>query len=301
VAVAGINITQMLYDLLLIGQATEETGGNIFNVLFDHPKAFEEMYCIAFHVLDTLWDEMNASYMDFPRVIAAVKKQIADVLAANPSSIDQFNRAATWKGPKQQNQVQEEDETTEPEPVKKLRSQLRIDLMEMIRSKKLNALIKGAYFRVYKPKPKQPSFIYFRIQENLQEFVYGSVFQMENSAPSSAELQNILKVSDCTEILIGMNTPMFSKQKKLSPQDEEQCNLSFSIVLKDSSTIDYIACTKDDFLDWTDGFRILISNKLENKETLEDLKGLVNLELRIRLIEISEIPKEAPPVPPLPD
>jgi hypothetical protein len=51
--------------------------------LFDHPRAFEEIYCTSLRVLgififyfliknkkDNTWDEMMASYMDFPRVIA---------------------------------------------------------------------------------------------------------------------------------------------------------------------------------------------------------------------------------------
>ncbi len=40
---------------------------------------------------------MNASYMDFPKVIAAVRKQISDVLAQNPSTIEMFHRVASWK------------------------------------------------------------------------------------------------------------------------------------------------------------------------------------------------------------
>lgn len=85
----------------------------IFNILFDHPHAFEEMFCIAFQVmdlhqitpsaygatkvLDYTWDDMKASYMEFPKVLAAVRKQISDVLAQNPSSIDMFHRVASWK------------------------------------------------------------------------------------------------------------------------------------------------------------------------------------------------------------
>jgi hypothetical protein len=110
-----------------------------------------------------------------------------------------------------------------------------------------------------------------------------------------------VKLSDFVEILIGSSTPMFSKQKKLSPQDEEICNLSFSIVMKDNSTLDFVAMTKEEFLDWTDALRLILSSKFENKETMEEIKALVNLELRIRLIELPEIPKEAPPIPPPPD
>ena len=45
--------------------------GQIYNILFDHDYAFEELYCIVFQLLDRTWDEMNAAYMDFPKVLSA--------------------------------------------------------------------------------------------------------------------------------------------------------------------------------------------------------------------------------------
>lgn len=49
--------------------------------------------------------------------------------------------------------------------------------------------------------------------------------------------------------------------------------------------------------------RVVLSDKVDNPETLDDLKTLVNLELRIRLLELEgvEIPNEAPEVPLPPD
>ena len=44
----------------------------IFNIFFDHAHAFEEMYCIAFQVLDHTWADMNASYMDWSNVRASL-------------------------------------------------------------------------------------------------------------------------------------------------------------------------------------------------------------------------------------
>lgn len=47
-----------------------------------------------------------------------------------------------------------------------------------------------------------------------------------------------------------------------------------------SKSLDFIAQTKDDFLNWTDGLRVVLSDKVENPETLDDLKTLTTLELR---------------------
>jgi len=99
---------------------------------------------------------------------------------------------------------------------------------------------------------------------------------------------------------------MFSKQKKLSPQDEEIANLSFSIILKESGkTIDFVAQNREDFVNWTDGLKLLLADRLENAESLEEVKVLVNLELRIRLLELVsegvQVPNDPPQIPSLPD
>jgi len=297
VAVAGINVTQMMYDIFKINQ--QEDSGTVYSVLFDHPKSFHEIYVTVLRVLDNTWDEMNASYMDFPKVIAAVKKQISDVLAGNPSSIEQFNRAALWTGPKQQTQ-QPEEETHEPEPVKALRSQMRAELLDVVKQQKVTFLQQGNWFKVYKPKNKQPPFMYFKLQENCQDLSWG-FSQTSDQLPT--EMQ-VLKIADCTDVLTGANSPLFSKQKKISPQDEEIANLTFSIMLNVAGrSIDCVAVNKEDFVNWSDGLRVILSDKVENPETLEELKSFVNLEVAIKLLELEavEIPQEAPKVPVLPD
>lgn len=57
------------------------------------PTSFEEIYCIAFQVLDKTWDEMKASYMDFSKVIAAVRSHVEAVLDSQPINIEVMNRA----------------------------------------------------------------------------------------------------------------------------------------------------------------------------------------------------------------
>jgi len=270
-----------------------------YSVLFDHATSFHEVYVTVLRVLDTTWDDMNAGYMDFPKVIAAVKKQISDVLATNPASIEQFNRQALWTGPKQQ-VPEPQEETPEPEPVKSLKAQIKAEFLDIVKQQKVSFLQQGNWFKVYKPKNKQPPFMYFKLQENCQDMNWGFT-QTGEQFPT--EIQ-ILKISDCTDVLTGANSPLFSKQKKISPQDEEIANLTFSIMLNQAGkSLDCIAINKDDFVNWTDGLRVILSDKVENPETLDDLKNLVNLEAGIRLIEIAgaEIPMEAPKIPALPD
>jgi len=82
VCTAGINISQLLCDVMNVNAPVSSTGtGTIFPCLYDHLFPVEEIYCIAFELLDQTWDDMNASYMEFPKVIATVRQKLSDGLA----------------------------------------------------------------------------------------------------------------------------------------------------------------------------------------------------------------------------
>jgi len=286
----------------------------------DHPKAFEEIFIIAFRVLDTTWDEMMASYMDFPKVIAAVKKLVGDAIVTNPSTIDQFARATLWNGPKgigggggpsNAAFAKSDDEdsgnigTSEPQSIKKLKARIRMDMAEIVKAQKVSFLVQGNWFKIYKLKGKEGKqlgqYLYCKLSENHQELTYG-VTNANDTLP--AEFLTV-KTNECAEVTVGLNSGLFAKQKKLTPQDEEISNLTFSVMMRDQSkpSIDFVAQNREDFLNWTDAFRVLLSDKIENAETMEELKTLENLEVRIRLLELEglEIPHEMPKVPPIPD
>ncbi|KAG7951542.1 hypothetical protein I3843_12G012000 [Carya illinoinensis] len=42
----------------------------------DDEKAFDELYCIAFEMMDAQWLAMNASYMDFNEVLQVTRTQV---------------------------------------------------------------------------------------------------------------------------------------------------------------------------------------------------------------------------------
>ena len=75
---------------------------------------------------------MNASYMDFPKVIAAVRKQIEDVLEVNPVSLDIFSRAVTKEGTAQE---QDDDENEHPQ-IKAIKSNIRKETFVSSKKKK---------------------------------------------------------------------------------------------------------------------------------------------------------------------
>lgn len=117
---------------------------------------------------------MDASYMDFPKVIAAVKTKLSEAISSNPSSLEQFNRAATWKGTKQPMKTVETI-AIEVEDVRALRSQIRAETTKLVKQQKLSYLMDGAWFKEHKPKNKQHSYLYCKLSENQKELTYGLV------------------------------------------------------------------------------------------------------------------------------
>jgi len=86
VAVAGINISKLLFDLL--GQSSEKYAGQLkyLQLLSSHRNAFEEIYCICMQFFDKTWEEMEASYFNFSSVMTTITAQIVGILS-DPQTI----------------------------------------------------------------------------------------------------------------------------------------------------------------------------------------------------------------------
>ena len=50
---------------------------------------------------------------------------------------------------------------------------------------------------------------------------------------------------------------------------------------------------------WTDGLRILLGHSMENQQATEDIETLLNMEMKLRLLDVENapIPEKEPPIP----
>lgn len=301
VAVAGINLTQKLYDILKVND--ESPDGPIFPVLFSHRFAFEEMYCTAFEVLDHTWDDMNASYMDFPKVIAAVHKQIVEVMDARPLSLEQFHNLLCNKGrPLVGEGSASNDEVV---AITKLRTVVRKETLDMVKHQRLAYLVDGCCFRMLRGLKEKSGrnllmqqFLYAKVSDNHQDLLWTTVADV-NEKP--ATIPNIVKISEITSVVLGNDVPSFGGGKKKGPDDI--VTLAFAFLLKDEKqNVEFLAITREDFVNWVDGMRALIGKAMECPETLEEAKILVSLEMKVRLLDLEgiDLPKDPPPIPEIP-
>ncbi|KAL0359713.1 UNVERIFIED_CONTAM: ELMO domain-containing protein A [Sesamum angustifolium] len=82
-AVAGINISFMLVQMLDLhsGMPSTMAGHHFLKLLNDDEMAFDNLFCVAFKLLDVQWLAKRASYMEFNEVLKSTRSQLERELA----------------------------------------------------------------------------------------------------------------------------------------------------------------------------------------------------------------------------
>jgi hypothetical protein len=297
-AVAGINITQLLFEMLNVNKPINFNGPvlPIFRILFDHPFAFEEMYCTIFQVLDRTWDEMNASYMEFPKVIAAVKRQIADSLQVNPLSLDNFCKSSTTQS-LTGGSVEKDEETDEHPRLKALKATFRAEMSNMIQQQRLDSLKEGATFMgTGKTKDKKGQYFYMKADATLSAINYSFV---TTSIETTTAFQGSIAKADMKAVVTG--PALVAELQKTKKLDDNQIKRSFKIQTK-SMEFELVANSSSDYLVWTDALRIWMGVPMQERENIEESTHLTDILLQIRTIDFTSvtIPLDPIPVPPPP-
>lgn len=82
-AVAGVNISFMLIQMLDLQSVlpSSKAGVRFLELLGEDENAFDNLYCIAFRMLDAQWLAKRASYMEFNEVLKSTRNQLERELA----------------------------------------------------------------------------------------------------------------------------------------------------------------------------------------------------------------------------
>ncbi|XVF06718.1 hypothetical protein REPUB_Repub06bG0074900 [Reevesia pubescens] len=82
-AVAGINISFMLVQMLDLqsGKPSSLSGIRFLELLEEDEMAFDNLYCVAFQMMDAQWLVKQASYMEFNDVLKSTRTQLERELA----------------------------------------------------------------------------------------------------------------------------------------------------------------------------------------------------------------------------
>ncbi|KAH7571614.1 hypothetical protein JRO89_XS04G0101200 [Xanthoceras sorbifolium] len=82
-AVAGINISFMLVQMLDLqsGKPSSVAGIRFLQLLEEDEMAFDNLYCVAFQMMDAQWLAKRATYMEFNDVLKSTRTQLERELA----------------------------------------------------------------------------------------------------------------------------------------------------------------------------------------------------------------------------
>ncbi|XP_071092099.1 engulfment and cell motility protein 1-like [Haliotis cracherodii] len=300
---ASIMLTEILCDILKIGEQPTEEGQTFYPMFFCHDKPFEEFYCVCIQLLNKTWREMKATSDDFQKVLGVVKEQITRALEIHPSNFDslrtrlnQLTYSEIIKIWELERQSKEEWES-QAKPILELREIIKPEIMDLIKQQRYNHMVEGAIFTKYaKGNQKKDRFWYWRLAPNHKALHYGDC--QDNAVLPIEQLPNKISIVDIKMLQSG--------KEFANPKDKRDrkgiSSFAFAIVPDTTDPLQLVASCEKEFDMWTDGIHALLGQEMTSSQTNQDLETLLSMEIKIRLLETEgiTIPTEAPPIPPAP-
>uniref|UniRef100_A0A0N7ZBH5 ELMO domain-containing protein n=1 Tax=Scylla olivacea TaxID=85551 RepID=A0A0N7ZBH5_SCYOL len=304
---ASIELTKLLCEILKIGDVPTEQGQNYHPMFFSHDCMFEELFSICIVLLNKTWKEMKATTEDFSKVVSVVKEQIKRSIFKQPSTLDEFRKeinnltyagiAEIWR----QERLNNEEQEMQAPPIKELRRALEPDILELIQQHRLRFLVEGTRFKIARGVRAKDKFRYCRLSPNHKFLHYDDCD--EKSVPSLDELGKKISIADIKSVVTGKECPhMKEKAVKKNP-----VNLAFSVLLDstgigETTSVDFVAPDERTYNYWVDGLNALHRQTMPSPQTIADLEILLNMEIKLRLLDAEgvTIPSSPPPIPPSP-
>ncbi|KAM4722037.1 engulfment and cell motility protein 3 [Rhinophrynus dorsalis] len=301
---SSIHLSLILCEILRVGEPASETGQNFLTLFYAQDHCMHELFCVCIQLLNKTWKEMRATQEDFDKVMNVVKEQISRVLALAPTSLEFFrtrifslNYSEILKLRQAERLIQ--DEALSP-PVMELRKQLKPELLNLIKQQRLNYLCEGTKFRKISSRRRQDKLWFCRLSPNHKVLHYGDLEDNIDN-PSIEMLQEKIPVADIKYVLTGKDCPHM-KEKSSGKQNKDIVEQAFSICFDVDSCLNFIAANHYEFCLWLDGLNALLGREMPSERTKTDLEVLLNTELKLRLLDLENIPipEHPPPIPPRP-
>ncbi|XP_066912124.1 engulfment and cell motility protein 1-like [Clytia hemisphaerica] len=300
-------LTKMLAESLNVGAPISETSEEYQPMFFSSPHCFQELYSVTVQLLNKTWKEMRATAADFNRVISVVKDQIKRVLNEKPETIDKLKTKAFSLTYQQflklmQQEAQERNILdSQTKPVMELREQVEPEIRELVRQQRLAQLVEGEYFKQvdFRGKFKSDKYWYCCLSSNHRFLHYATDLSgKDNTPPSIDALPHKLPLADVSKLELGKDSTHLKAMKK------NFVNLTFSLFHgQEEQPLDFVAPNEQMLYVWVDGLSSLLGKEMISKAFQEDLDMLLNMEMKLRLLDLEDvpIPDVPPPVPREPD
>lgn len=294
----SIALTKVLCQIFRIGEPPSDLGYEFIPVLVWTDEPFKEVFCITIQLLFKTWREMRASVLDLEKVMVVVTKQITTVLqggGASLTSFDIFRQKLFELSYKKITQTEEssqllEENVLNSRPVKDLIESIKPELLMLIREERLRHLVEGQSFP--RPTRRRDQFFYCRLSPNHKVLHFGDTTSGTQAPPIEA-LDKKIQVSEM-RLEIGSNCPHFSTIRR-----GQAATFIFSVFYEGDEHLDFTAPNETVYNIWVDGLSALCGKPMPSNASVEDLDTLLNMDLKIRLLDIENvtIPSGPPAIP----
>ena len=293
---SSVMLTRVLCQLFRIGEQPSEIGYEFIPCLVWHSDPFKEVFCVTVQLLFKTWREMRASIHDLEKVMAVVMKQISIILQ-NGSSLTTFEVFRTRLFELSYKKITESEENSQlleegvlkSKPVQELCAEIRPEIIQLVKEERLRHLVEGASFPKIKRGRDRDQFFYCRLSPNHKVLHFGDY--SGNQPPSLEALDKKIQVSEM-RLEVGSNCP-HAQAKKSANQN------IFSLFYEGEEHLDFIAPNETVFNIWIDGLSVLLGKPMQSKASVEDVETLLNMDLKLRLLDIENIyiPSQPPAIP----
>uniref|UniRef100_A0A8D2KRV3 Engulfment and cell motility 3 n=1 Tax=Varanus komodoensis TaxID=61221 RepID=A0A8D2KRV3_VARKO len=294
---SSIQLSFMLCEILHVGEPCSETAQAFYPMFFGQEHFFEELFCVCIQLLNKTWKEMRATQEDFDKVMQVVREQITRTLNLKPTSLELFKSRVNALNYSEILRLRQTERMHQEEilaaPVLELRERLKPELLKLIQQQRLLHLCEGTLFRKISSRRRQDKLWYCRLSPNHKFLHYGDVDEgIEN--PPIESLQEKVPVADMKALLVGRECP-HTKEKSSGKQNKVSLH---SVLFPQASNLCFLAVQ---FCLWTDGLNVLLGREMVSERTQSDLDILLSMELKLRLLDLENIPiPDTPPVIPKP-
>ncbi|TRY86606.1 hypothetical protein DNTS_018586 [Danionella cerebrum] len=298
----SIELTRMLCEILQVGELPNEGCNDFHPMFFTHENCWEEFYCISIQLLYRTWREMRATAEDFSKVMSVVREQISRALLMKPLTLDQLKMKFSSLGYSEILRLRQSERMSQDDccsaPIIELRERIQPEILELIKQQRLNRLCDGGCFRKLGNRRRQEKFWFCRLSLNHKVLHYGDVDESPQGEVPFEMLTDKISVSDMKALLTGKDCPHM-KEKSALKQNKDVLELAFSLLYDPDESLNFVAPNKYEFSIWTDGLSVLIGKELCSDLTRSDLETLMNMEMKLRLLDLENIsiPEAPPPVP----
>ncbi|XP_062501638.1 engulfment and cell motility protein 1-like [Corticium candelabrum] len=303
---ASISLTKMLCEILKVGEPPSETSQDYMPVFYACDNAFMEIFCVCINLMNKTWREMRATVNDLDRVMTIVRRQITGALSDEPLTLEQFRSICYSLTYQKITDIIDsekkiiEDSTSRAPPVVRLREQIRPEIVSLVQEQRLSYLMEGTHFPLYTTKRHRGMFWYCRLSPNKKLLHHGEAD--EGSRPSVDSLQSKFPIGEVKQLVFGRECPHMRRTKGIIPGASPPYELAFSLMIDDEKHLDFVAQDERTFSIWTDGLRVLIHHQMQDKLALDEIETLLNMEMKLHLLDVENapIPDKEPPIPPDP-